>query len=290
VQNKHIFNLESSLSRTLGWNHYNPQISLSTAWPVLTATPTEDGSGDLVAFLAALVAAVLLCFGDVRRRVFQPGRYMLPTILSSAAGLVLAVTLLKWQPWGARLQLISLLPLLACVAVIFGSIGKRTAHVLLTSVFVGVTLVLTPLALLTDIGKPVLGSPNFLALPRDTQMFRWCPYLQTPYMAAVHDVAQDDQQTLGYMSQDNDFEYPLWALLSQQAHGKRVEVDPVFANDNDSTDVVGNQIRPRVVLVSRPTAALVAVAAKPLVRSGYRRQSVTNGGCTTVGIYTLPKA
>ena len=71
--NIHIFHFESSLGRLLGWNHPDLNVAYSEpdenyfpVWPVLEPAPSEDGSGDLVAFVAVLGALLLLLSAQVR--------------------------------------------------------------------------------------------------------------------------------------------------------------------------------------------------------------------------------
>jgi hypothetical protein len=287
--NTHIVDVESSIGRTLGWDHVNPQFSTSASWPVVTATPTEEGSGDLVAYLALLAAALLLVVPAVRSRVFRAGNDLAPTILASGAALILILTLLKWQPWGARFQLMALYPLLACAAVILAAVRGRVLITLLCTMLIGLSLVLTPVALLRDNGKPVFGDPaDYLALPRDTQYFRWCPGLQHPYTVAVHEVLKDHQTSLGYVSRYADIEYPLWALLSEGANGAPVHVVPLQVMNPSSRLETHPVVPPTVALVSGSTIADEMSKGAQIRRLGYREQSLDASPCGVEGIYVRP--
>jgi len=284
--NTHVGKVESSIGRSLGWERGNPQFATGAAWPIITATPTEDGSGDLVAFLAVLGASLLVISRTVRSGVFRAGSGFAPTMLASGGALVLILALLKWQPWGARFQLMALYPLLACAAVILAAVRGRVVATLLCTVLIGLSLVLTPRALLKDVGKPVFGvPPDYLALPRDTQYFRWCPGLQHPYTTAVREVFEHRQTSLGYVSRSADIEYPLWALLSERADGAPVHVVPLDVTNPSARLQTRPFVAPTVALVSGSTIADEKSRAASIRHLGYREQSMDASPCGVEGIY-----
>ncbi len=291
--NVHIDNVERSVGNGLGWAHPNQSFSVSTSWPVPIATPTEDGSGDFVAYLALFVAGISLISRRVRSAAFKTGAGMTFMLLASGVGLAAILFLLKWQPWGARFQLMALYPLLACVAVILSGIRGRVATIALCTALIGLSAILVPSAALRDVGKPVIGNipSNYLALPRTTQYFRWwCSNLLASYTDAVHEVFAHHQSSLGYVSQTRDFEYPLWALMSQQADGRPVHVIPLDVTNLTKRYDTRLTVRPYVALVTGPSVAGEETNAKPLLQMGYTKQSVVASGCETVGVYVLSNA
>ena len=289
--NVHIDNVERFAGGALGWDRVNPKFGTETTWPVATPTPTEDGSGDFVAYLAIVAAALLLLSPAVRCRVFRSGTGLVPTLLSSTAGLALILLLLKWQPWGARFQLMALYPLLACVAIILSAIRERMIALVVGAVLIGLSVILAPMALSRDIGKPVFGDPpDYLSLPRDAQYFRWCAGLQSPYTTAVKEVFDHHQTSLGYLSQADDFEYPLWVLMSQQADGKPVHIVALHVMNASRRYEPRPLNPPKVALVSGTTVADENANASAILRLGYRPQSVSSSACATVGIYFLTKS
>jgi hypothetical protein len=291
--NIHIFHFESSLGRLLGWNHPDLNVAYSEpdenyfpVWPVLEPAPSEDGSGDLVAFVAVLGALLLLVSAQVRSRIRPSARNLVLLVAAGGASLALILLTLKWQPWGARFQLMALYPLLACVAVVFAAVRGKVLVIALITVVVGLTLVVTPFALLKDAGKPVIsGSEDYLGRTRDAQYFRWCPGLEAPYTAAVNEVFRQHQMSLGYVSKEDDFEYPLWALMSERARGAPVHVVPLEIQHEAGDLDRPAEPTPRVVIVSALTKAGVVRRAGPLVAKGYRPQSVQMSNCEVVGIY-----
>ncbi len=287
AENVHVFNVESSLARTLGWDRVNPDVGFTTTWPVVGSTPSEDGSGDLIAYLALIAAGALLLVPSVRNRIKTPGQAFLPFALSALASLVLILVMLKWQPWGARFQLMALYPLLTCVAITFAAVTRKIVVMALALVLVGITAQMMPRELISDAGKPLTDGPyNYLAQSRSAQYFRWCPGFEGPYHQVVDEVFRAHQRVLGYVSKPDDFEYPLWALLSQQAHGGPVRVLPLLVNGPSARLKSGSGPMPDVVLVSGDSKTRVSVKAGPLVRQGYRPTSVQSSSCGTLGIYT----
>ena len=89
----------ASLARTLGWDRVNPDVGFTTTWPVVGSTPSEDGSGDLIAYLALIAAGARLLVSSVRNIIKTPRQGFLLFALSGPASLVLILVMLKWQPW-----------------------------------------------------------------------------------------------------------------------------------------------------------------------------------------------
>jgi len=212
-----------------------------------------------------------------------------PLFLSSVVTLGLALLLVRWGPWGARFQLIALLPVLACIASTLSALTGRVLQVVGTLVIAG-SVILVPFALFQNASKPLVGGSgdltSYRAQSHDSQYFRWCPSALKVYDSAIAEVHHDHQHEIGYVSDwFGGFLYPLWALLSERSHGALVQVVPVAIDNRSGRDTRSAGSEPRVTLVLSQTASLESSNAQRLLRLGYREQSVTRTECEFVGLY-----
>jgi len=310
--NAHIVHVETTLGRWLHLDNPSPSTSVpflsggptsagGSIWPYQRlVTPSDAGSGSLVALLALIVTAVLLLWTRVRKRAAS--HELIPLLIVSLGTLVLASLMVRWGPFGARFQLIAFLPALACIAATLSALKGRSLQVVGTLVIAG-SLVLAPLAMFENAGKPLHPGPGFQSfyLPRsghstkfvsyinesrDAQYFRWCPRALKVYDRAINEVHHDRQHEIGYVSDwFGGYMYPLWALLSERSHGTPVRVVPVAIDNPSGRDDRRAAAEPRVTLVLSQTSSAESENAQRLRPLGYRLQSVTQTQCEVVGLY-----
>jgi len=284
--NQRLQNLALSIGRPFGLDRPNPKTDLGQ-WPSLGGTPSEDSSGSLIAMLAGLLSAGALLSRSVRERLRM--HELWPVFVASTTGLLLLTVGLRWQLYGGRFQLMAVIPGLTWVAAVLSALPRRLLYVT-TCLLVLFSVLLLRMSILYDISKPI-GSAGvgYLDETRNDQMLRWCPGAQTPYVTAAKKALASGQRELGYVSMaDASFTYPIWAILSQQAHGAPVSVVPVGIDNASGRDARSDSEEPRVALVLAPTKDSLPSMALPLTKRGYELQSVTPGGCEFVGLYERP--
>jgi hypothetical protein len=131
------------------------------------------------------------CVGVLAARRFFPGSRRLWGFLALvAAGFVLFSLVLKWQPWGARLELPFLLLTAPFAGVVLGQWrgGIAVAALLL--------LCAAPWSLV-NATRPLLGPDSVLTTPRLLQSFAASPRLREPLLGAARAVAAKQCRRIG---------------------------------------------------------------------------------------------
>jgi hypothetical protein len=168
--------------------------------------------------VAGLAAAVLLGFG-------------------------LFCLLLRWQPWHSRLHL----PLFVLCAPLVGvGLGRWRTGALAG---VGVALLAWACPFLTaNASRPVLGEANVFRLPRPLQYFVNRSDLLAPYLEAAAFLRSRGCTDVGWLGDEESWEYPFWALLSGARPGRcRLEAVGV---DNPSAALARGPFRPAAVVAT----------------------------------------
>ena len=283
--NADISRFVAKVGRPIGLDGSSPQTSFYP-YPTPGDSPSEDASGSLVAFVALIIAAGALFWPSVRRRVVK--HQLVPVGAAASAGLALVVLGLKWQPWGARFQLMALFPLLACAAAVISALEWRRLLVV-GSLLGAASLVLLPFSLFENVSKALIvppGAGNYLSLTRNEQLLRWCPAVQTPYTNAVSRAAADGQHELGYVTPPHlGYIYPMWVLLSQKSDGAPVNVVPVGVNNATGRYSRTADGWPDITLVLGYDNEDVEQEAKIIKPLGYHLQAMTPTQCEVVGTY-----
>ena len=164
----------------------------------------EDEAGNPIHLLICAACVALLA---ARRTL--PGRRRLGGFLAAvAAGFFLFSLVLKWQPWGARLEL----PLLLLAAPFAGAVlgegrgaGPVAALLLLCS---------SPWALL-NATRPLLGGDSVLTAPRLLQSFTARPQLREPLLGAARAVAARQCRQIGLEIGPDDPEHLIRITLRE---------------------------------------------------------------------------
>ena len=146
----------------------------------------EDEAGNPIHLFVFVAAAVVLL---ARRSL--PGSRLVGTFFALlAAGFLLFSLVLKWQPWGTRLEL----PFLLLAAPLTGTLlaEGRTA----ATITAALLLCAVPWALL-NATRPLLGSDSVLTTPRLAQSFIADPGLREPLLGAARSVAAKRCRNIG---------------------------------------------------------------------------------------------
>jgi 4-amino-4-deoxy-L-arabinose transferase-like glycosyltransferase len=185
----------------------------------------EDCTGNplhLVIFLTFLPIVLVEAIrrprssGGARRRILARRAGVLMA-LASVAFLSIAAYL-KWQPWGARLDL----PVFVIACVPLGGLVARlcgTVRALLLSLVTALALT----ALCLNATRPV--SPRLLAAPVDRRAayFANRPDLLPTYSELSQAIRAAGCRQIGYRAGGDPFEYPFWVLLAEGGYTFRFE-------------------------------------------------------------------
>jgi hypothetical protein len=144
------------------------------------------------------------------RRSFPGSRRLWGFLAVVAAGFVLFSLVLKWQPWGARLELPFLLLAAPFAGVVLGQWrgGIAVAALLL--------LCAAPWSLV-NATRPLLGPDSVLTTPRLFQSFAASPRLREPLLGAARAVAAEQCRRIGLELGPDDPEHLI--LLSIREAG-----------------------------------------------------------------------
>jgi 4-amino-4-deoxy-L-arabinose transferase-like glycosyltransferase len=168
----------------------------------------EDYAGNGLHLLLVLVSIVAL----ILRRKSLP-RAMIPYALSLAAGFLLYCMLLKWQPWGTRLQL-PLFVLASPLTALALPFGNRSWAV---STMAAIMLFCSTPWLFGNQTRPLWGYHSILSADRESLYFAKRSQLQPYYSQAAEYFSKPGScESIGLVSSNsNTYEYPLWALLDR---------------------------------------------------------------------------
>jgi hypothetical protein len=210
-----------------------------TTWPGTTfgipkLAPHEDFSGN---FLHAMLSLITLCLVFFRRSIPHTSSNIMPYVLGVTAGFLLFCLILKWQPWQSRLHL----PLLVLGAPAIGVVLERVRlHGLAFAVAALLLIAALPWALwnfsrpLAPFPKAIIDSLGYsytsplpqtiLMEDRMSQYFTNRPDLLMSYYVAASLINTRGAQNIGLQLGEDNWEYPLWALLQViDGDGPRME-------------------------------------------------------------------
>ncbi|MFN0178440.1 MAG: glycosyltransferase family 39 protein [Gemmatimonadales bacterium] len=162
----------------------------------------EDLAGSPLLFLLGLVALGTLVRGW---RVAEPAlRWYL---VASLGSLLLFAALVRWQPFGARLQLPGLVLAVPLVAAAAHRWGDRWVRLIL--VLAGVIAVPPLIANLT---RPLIGDGSVFSTPRPAQYFARRPEELAHYRGLIDRLRAERCLRVAVKAGYDSWEYPLWAL------------------------------------------------------------------------------
>jgi len=167
----------------------------------------EDHAGNGLHLILAILAGIAL---TVRRNSLP--RPLLYYALSLASGFLLYCILLKWQPWGNRLQL----PLFVLAAPLIAMAIPFERKKLALPLSAAFMLCCSVPWLMGNETRPLWGDRSILHAKRESLYFVKRPQLESYYLHYVDQfMKRDSCAIIGITSPSgNAYEYPFWALLS----------------------------------------------------------------------------
>jgi hypothetical protein len=170
----------------------------------------EDVAGNPIHTLASLAAVVLVVLTPGRRR----DRMLLGYAAALALGVVLYSAVIRWQPWGSRLQLplyVLATPLVAAVT------ARRLCTMTVCALAALVTVAGWPFVIQNQ-ARPLWPRPIWRQA-RDRALFATLPHLEQPYRDVAAFVRTAGFRRVGLVFGPDDWEYPLWILLTPRSPG-----------------------------------------------------------------------
>jgi 4-amino-4-deoxy-L-arabinose transferase-like glycosyltransferase len=216
-----------------------------TEFGVRAPVAHEDHAADPLHLLLAIALAMMLMFARQGNEVKVMRRYVISILL----GFLVFCGVLRWQPWNFRLQL----PLFVLVAPIVGVIlaGMRT-RVLPRAI--AIILILSSIPYLVgNVSRPMAGEHNIFTEPRSTQYFANRSDLLHPYSEAAEVIRSQSCANIGVLIGPDDWEYPLWTLLSI-GQDREYHLTHVFV-DNSSSKYQEDSSSPCVIFSTLPAAS-----------------------------------
>lgn len=219
----------------------NPVIAFSTekTSPLNLLFSMEDTVANPIHLILGVLAVSYLWISYFRR-TDQKLRTLLLLSGAIAIDYGLYCYLLKWQPWGNRLLLPLFILQTPIISYYLANCLKLRSNLSVKLMsLIGVVAILYAL---TPIRHPLVSLPNwspYLA-SEQSESILWLPrqqiyfsgslkYLEITYRKIVNTVIDREHcHTIGLISEEDDWEYPLWVLLNEKTSGnfrlKHVEI------------------------------------------------------------------
>ena len=170
---------------------------------------------------AVLVVGAFGALWPLRRRL-QPA--VAPYALVLLAGGVLFAAVLRWQPWHTRLELPWFVLSAALVGLVLERLSRRVA------VLAGLALLVSTLPWVAgNAARPLIGSESVFSVARADQYFLLHPAQRAAYLDAVTFLQTRQCTRVGFVSNQDGWEYPLRALDPDLAAIEHVDVANVSA-------------------------------------------------------------
>ncbi|MBF0206048.1 MAG: hypothetical protein HQK53_04085 [Oligoflexia bacterium] len=124
---------------------------------------------------------------------------------------ILFITLIKWQPWISRLHVPIFVLASIPLSIFFAKVSPRLLKVTVVILFVS-----TLPWIFGQKGRPILKMKNIFNTPRQELYFANRTELYKPYLDAINIIKDKNCHSVALAIQEDDYEYPLWALLKNQ--------------------------------------------------------------------------
>jgi hypothetical protein len=213
--------------------------SPATTWPGQTFAIIPPRFSEVLDGNFLDVMLVVVC-GFIILRHPRQNRVWIIYGLCLLAGFLLFCLYLRWQPFGARLQL----PLFVLGAALLGKAIDVIRPSWIGAIFAVILLAGSLPWLAFNNYRPLVGNKNILNTSRtDLYFLNRIPSLETSYKSAAKFIAGNagkDCPQVGLYMDSNDYEYPIWVLLQGQL-GRSIRIESVDvqnvsrkATDNNS--------------------------------------------------------
>jgi hypothetical protein len=266
------------LSNHLGSLAESPEITFESSTYEVKYLVNEDQAGNLLQTVL-LVPLIGICFLWFRRNEYARIAWTSSMLLC----LMLFSLLIKWQPWGTRLQL----AIFALAAPLFGAMMDRLARSFFVNLFVVLSLVFYSLPYLflnsTRPLVPLFSKSSSLRSNRVKRYFSDRPDLYHQYSEIIapfykdisifhtdrerlyfashmsfHDDYQEiagillglDEDTIGLATGSNDWEYPLWVLTEQQFGSQDILFENVEVKNQTAQLYLSEEVQPLFVVAT----------------------------------------
>lgn len=216
----------------------------------------EDDAGNPLHLLLAAAALGALV---LRRRATASQVWAYAGAL--AAGAALFVVLLKWQPWGSRLQL----PLFVLAAPLVAAALAPVASPRLLRAAAALLLAAALPWLLAGSPRPLVGRGSVLTTPDDAQYFANWPGLAAPFAQAARVLRLAGCGDVGFVGGWDSYEYPLWVLLRRSGPAARLR--HVLVTNASAARVRDARPPCGVVRLYPPDARPLTVSGRTFVRA-----------------------
>ncbi|MFI5335607.1 MAG: ArnT family glycosyltransferase [Opitutales bacterium] len=208
--NKAVYQLAAKLHHWLGLSVNDQRNTLWLLGFTVDYFPSDETRTAAPFDLMAIVLAVLLAFLVRRARAWR----WLALMVFSLGGIYCLI--LKWQPWGARLQLpIFVLGVLLVAGVLSAVAGRRSATVLWSAGLLGF-LAWWPAR--EDDKRPLWTSPTIFEASRDVNEYRGLPLLRRRDIKLAERLRAAQVHSIAIVS-IHDLSYPLMQRLRQAIPG-----------------------------------------------------------------------
>lgn len=167
----------------------------------------EDSAGNLL-HLALIIATIPVIV--LRQWKQKDSIYYLVCLVGA---FILFSLYLKWQPWNSRLHL----PLFILWAPLIGlSLSKIRLHNT-ANLYIAILLLGALPYVLTNRSRPIVSQESIMATSRIKLYFRNRPSLIEPYISSAQFILKSQCTDIGLMLGIDDWEYPFWILLRENA-------------------------------------------------------------------------
>lgn len=190
--------------------------------------PDEDRASNPLHFVMIVLACAALPFAPRHLR-----RSTLPYALSLLAAALLYCLLLRWQPWATRLQLPLFLLGLPLVALAL----EQKVRALAWGMIVVVLLAGSARVLLSNPSRPLVPHKgrSLVTTSRTSLYFARASKLEDPFVTAATLLRDSGANEIGLVIGRNEWEYPLWVLLGNEATRRPPVLRHVAVGNRSST-------------------------------------------------------
>ncbi len=201
----------------------------------------EDHAGNLLHTLLITVCLFLFIISKQNKSIKELNSYLTGLLL----GFILFVTFCKWQPWISRLQLPLFIFSVPFIAIMLSRM-KRNILLVLAILFVIASL---PWVLKNE-SRNLIGRNNIFSLKRSSLYFKNRPPLEPSYVKTVSYLSENKINKIGILCSEDDWEYPLWPLLTESSLG-RFRLEHVVLKEKTPIYPLGEFI-PDAIITLRP--------------------------------------
>jgi len=145
------------------------------------------------------------------------------------AGYLLFSLVIRWQPWGSRLQL----PLFILLSPVISTVIFESTQLKIKSFIVVVLVIFSAPYIFLNQSKPLILWNNILTTDRSTEYFINRPELADSYNKVVDKLYSSTCSEVGLICGEDDWEYPIFALIRERG-AKRFRIEHINVTNPSS--------------------------------------------------------